>query len=178
MENIKTKVTTTFETIKSKASSTWESIKTAITDPINRAKDAVKNAIDKIKGFFNFSVSWPHIPVPSFGITPSGWTVGDLLKGVIPHLSISWHAKGGIAEGPTLYAAGIGEAGPEAIVPLRGSKMRPFALAIADEMDGGVINNYYIDGREVAANAKVAAALEIVAEYANSSARMGTTVRR
>ncbi len=178
VENIKTKVTTTFETIKSKASSTWESIKTSITEPINKAKDAVKNAIDKIKGFFNFSVSWPHIPVPSFGITPSGWTVGDLLKGVIPHLSISWHAKGGIAEGPTLYAAGIGEAGPEAIVPLRGSKMRPFALAIADEMDGGVINNYYIDGNLVPVDAKVAAALETVAEYANSSARMGMTVRR
>lgn len=177
VENVKSKITTTFENIKSTVSTTWNNIKTAITTPLENARDKVKNIIDRIKGFFNFSVSWPHIPVPSFGIVPSGWTVGDLLKGVIPHLSISWHAKGGIIDGATLY--GVGEKGAELVWPSYEPYLSKYASAIADNMSGGgITNNYYIDGNLVPVDAKVAAALETVAEYANSSARMGTTVRR
>lgn len=175
IEFVKMTVTSKFNQLRNSVATTWQNIKKGITEPIDKAKEAVKNAIDKIKGFFNFSISWPHIPVPSFGITPSGWSVGDLLKGVIPHLSISWHAKGGIAERPTLYAAGIGEAGPEAIVPLRGSKMRPFALAVADEMGGaGTVNYYYIDGNLAASDARLAAALDVVAERVGGRRRMGS----
>lgn len=175
ISSIVSTVTSKFQSIKTTVSTTFSNIKSAITTPLNAAKDAVKSIIDKIKGFFNFSVSWPHIPVPSFGITPSGWSVGDLLKGVIPHLSISWHAKGGIIDGATLY--GVGEKGAELVWPSYEPYLSKYASAIADNMDGGVTNNYYIDGTEVAANAKVAAALETVAEYANTRARMGVAVR-
>ena len=34
----------------------------------------------------------------------------------VPHLSVDWYAQGGIFDSPTI--AGIGEAGPEAVVPL------------------------------------------------------------
>ena len=95
----------------------WNSIKSAIQTPINAARDAVKSAIDKIKSFFNFKISWPHIPVPHFSISPSGWKIGDLLKGVIPSLSIKWYKTGGVFDRPTVLA-GVGENGAEAIVPL------------------------------------------------------------
>ncbi len=58
----------------------------------------------------------PKIPVPHFGISPSGWKVKDLLSGSIPHLSVKWYAKGGVFDGPSVI--GVGEAGPEAVVPL------------------------------------------------------------
>ena len=173
VENVKTKVSSTFDTLKSKVSSTWESIKTAITDPINKAKEAVKNAIDKIKGFFNFTVSWPHIPVPHFGITPSGWSVGDLLKGVIPHLSVTWAATGGIIQGPTLYGVGVGERGPELVWPSYSPYLERYADALAGAMGGGG-NTYIIDGSAVAADAQLAAALEVVAQRVTARNRMGS----
>lgn len=173
VESVKTKVSTTFDTLKSKVSTTWESIKTAITDPINKAKEAVKNAIDKIKGFFNFSVSWPHIPVPKFGISPSGWSVGDLLKGVIPHLSVTWAATGGIIQGPTLYGVGVGERGPELVWPSYSPYLERYADALAGAMGGGG-NTYIIDGSAVAADAQLAAALEVVAQRVTARNRMGS----
>ena len=171
---VKTTVSNVFNSIKSTVSTIWNGIKSAITTPINAARDAVKNAIDRIKGFFSFKISWPHIPLPHFSVSGSANPL-DWLTGGLPKFSISWYAKGGIAEGPTLYAAGIGEAGPEAIVPLRGSKMRPFALAVADEMGGaGTVNNYYIDGNLAASDARLAAALDVVAERVGGRRRMGS----
>lgn len=93
-----------------------EGIKDRFLSPIEKLRDKVKNIIEKIKGFFKFKVSAPHIPLPHFSISPAGWKLGDLLKGSKPSLSISWYAKGGIFSQPTI--AGIGEAGPEAVVPL------------------------------------------------------------
>lgn len=93
VNGIKSTVSSVFDSVKSKVSSVWNGIKSAIETPINRAKDIVKSAIDKIKGFFNFKFEWPKLKMPHFGISPKGWSVGDLLKGSIPKLSIDWYAK-------------------------------------------------------------------------------------
>lgn len=101
----------------------FDKIKSGITDRINGAKDAVSKVINTIKGFFDFKFKLPDIPKPSFGISPSGWKVGDLLKGSIPKLSIKWNAVGGVFDKPTVFnygdsLQGIGEDGAEAVVPL------------------------------------------------------------
>lgn len=101
----------------------FEEIRRGMSDKINAARDAIGTAVEAIKGFFNFTFSWPSIPMPSFAITPSGWNIGDLLKGSIPDLSIAWNAAGGIFTSPTIFDTanglqGVGEAGPEAILPL------------------------------------------------------------
>ena len=123
VNGIKDTVSNVFNNIKTTAENVWNGIKSAIETPINKAKDIVKNVIDSIKGFFNFKISWPHIPMPHFSIKPAGWSVGDLLKGSIPSLGISWYAKGGIFDQPTILPtaeglAGVGEAGPEAVAPI------------------------------------------------------------
>ena len=122
-----------WDTIKEKASALWSAlkekfaaIKEAIVGPIMAAKDKIAGIIDKIKGFFNFNFSWPSISLPHFSIEPAGWKIGDLLKGSIPHLGISWYAKamknGMILASPTIFGAmngrllGAGEAGSETIV--------------------------------------------------------------
>ena len=177
VSTIKTKVITTFENVRSTVVTKWNAIKSAITTPINSARDAVKNAIDKIKNFFNFSVSWPHIPLPHFGISPSGWSVGDLLKGVIPSLSISWYGKGGFVNTPQLYAVGVGERGGELVWPSYEPYLSKYASAIAGEMGkqgGGVTNNYYIDGNLVAADPILAAALDTVGNRVGNRRRMGS----
>lgn len=75
------------------------------------------NIWDTIVGFFSGSVPIPKIKMPRFSITPSGWKIGDLLDGVIPKLGITWNARGGVFDKPTVMQ-GVGEDGAEAVVPL------------------------------------------------------------
>lgn len=114
-----------FNFIKSHASSVWNGIKSAIMSPMSTAANFVKAIINKIKGFFNFRISWPHIPLPHFNIKPNGWNVGDLLKGKIPSLGIKWYAQAMdnpmILDAPTIFGMsngqmlGAGEAGAEVV---------------------------------------------------------------
>ena len=122
--NIKTNITNTLNNVKTTVSTIFDNVKNSIKTKIESARDTVKGVIDKIKGFFNFKFEWPKIPMPHFSISPAGWKIGDLLKGSIPSLSISWYAKGGVFDDPTLFGfgngmlGGLGENGAEAIVPL------------------------------------------------------------
>ena len=145
---IKEKVTSVFTNIKdgmrnkineakSAVLNIFDGIKTGISNKITAAKEKVKSVIDAIRGFFNFEFKWPKVPLPHFGIKPSGWKVGDLLKGVIPKLSIKWNARGGIFDKPTLMGyggtlQGLGEDGAEAIVPLE--KNTQWLNKIADKL--------------------------------------------
>lgn len=102
---------------------TFTKIGSTIKEKFNAAATTVKGIIDKIKGFFKFEWSLPKLKVPKFSITPAGWGIGDLLKGQIPKLGITWNAKGGVFDKPTLFnygnsLQGIGENGAEAVVPL------------------------------------------------------------
>ena len=91
-------------------------IKIKFMAPIEELKDKVGGIVNAIKRFFKFDISAPHIPMPHFGITPDGWKIGDLLKGSIPELNIDWYGDGGEFNSPSVI--GVGEKGPEAVVPL------------------------------------------------------------
>lgn len=135
-----------FNGIRGVTSSVWNGIKNAISGPMNAAKDIVRGIINSIKGFFNFSIHWPHIPLPHFSISPAGWDVGDLVKGKIPHLGIEWYANGGIMEQPTLFglnpASGNamvgGEAGPEAIAPI--SKLQQYVSSAVQNENAQILD--------------------------------------
>ena len=124
----------TFDAIKNKTVAVFNAIKNAIMTPIRTAVDFVRNMINKIKGFFNFKVSLPHIKLPHFSIKPKGWKLSDLLKGSIPHLGISWYAQGGIFNSPSVI--GVGEAGPEAVLPIE--KLQVMLGSMADDIVNGV----------------------------------------
>ncbi|KYG90018.1 hypothetical protein A0U40_09855 [[Bacillus] sp. KCTC 13219] len=111
-----------FDNVWSAAKGTWDKIYNAIKSPIEKARDAVKDAIEKIKGFFKFNFEWPKLKVPKFklegSINPLDW-FGEGL----PKIDIQWHAKGAVFSKPTLFNTnsglrGVGEAGPEAVLPL------------------------------------------------------------
>ena len=119
-QEIESKITDARTTV----SDIFTNIKNDITEKIEEARDKVGEAIDKIKSFFDFEFSWPHLPLPHFTISPPGWVVGDLLKGIKPELGVEWYAKGGIMDDPTIFGMNGtrlmvgGEAGPEAIAPI------------------------------------------------------------
>lgn len=112
----------------------FDGIKTAMEDPVNAAKDAIDWAIKQIKGFFEFKIEWPHIPLPHFSISGSINPLDWFSQG-LPQIGIEWYAKGGFVDGATLI--GAGENGAEMILPKQGEMLEDFAEAITDEMHGG-----------------------------------------
>ena len=120
---VKDTLSSVFNGIKSTATSVWNGIKTAITTPIEAAKNTIKGIVDTIKGFFSgLHIELPHIKLPHFSISGSL----SLAPPSVPHLSIDWYKEGGIMTSPTIFGmngsslmAG-GEAGAEAILPLKG----------------------------------------------------------
>ncbi|AAY53199.1 gp14 [Listeria phage P35] len=132
--------------VKEGVKSAFIAVGLSIARPILKAQEKVKDIIDKIKGFFNFTVNMPHIPLPYFGISPAGWDVGDLLKGKIPKLDIDWHADGGVMNQATAFGMLNGrlqvggEAGREAIIPLRPDVLAGIGHGIAQQMNmGGIV---------------------------------------
>lgn len=138
---VKSVITNVWNGIKNTTASVWNGIKSAIETPLNKAKSIVKSVIDTIKGFFNFNISWPHIPMPHFSISPRGWGVGDLLKGKIPKLGIDWYAKAmaepRILDGAQIFGSmngkllGGGEAGQEVLYG-RTQLMRDISTAVQE----------------------------------------------
>nr|DAG23499.1 MAG TPA: tail tape measure protein [Caudoviricetes sp.] len=138
---VKSVITNVWNGIKNTTASVWNGIKSAIETPLNKAKSIVKSVIDTIKGFFNFNISWPHIPMPHFSISPRGWGVGDLLKGKIPKLGIDWYAKAmaepRILDGAQIFGSmngkllGGGEAGQEVLYG-RSQLMRDISTAVQE----------------------------------------------
>lgn len=136
----KIKQFTDFSELWEKTKKIWNNIYSAITTPIDNAKKAVKDAIEAIKGFFKFDFSWPKLKVPKFeikgSINPLDWFDQGL-----PKIDIQWHAKGGIFNKPTLFNTGsglhgVGEAGPEAIIPLNERVFQALGQAINDATGG------------------------------------------
>lgn len=111
---LRDKVVGAWETVKAKTQGAWTTIRDAIVKPFEIARDKVRGAIDRIKGFFPIKVGnllkglkLPHFSIDGkFSLNPPS----------IPKLSVKWYKTGGIFDSPTI--AGIGEAGPEAVVPL------------------------------------------------------------
>lgn len=99
-------------------------VKNKFWSKFEEIKNVVKNALDTVKRFLAGDWPTPKIKTPHFQISPPGWSIGDLVKGSIPKLSINWRAKGAILNRPTVVNQSgntidvAGEAGPEAVTPI------------------------------------------------------------
>ena len=124
--NIKITVTGACNAVSGAVSGAFNGIKSVIDSTMNGAKSTVSGALSAISGFFaGLHLQFPHINLPHFSIS------GDfsLVPPSVPSISVSWYRTGAIAMGASVV--GIGEAGPEAVVPLSGREMDPYADAVA-----------------------------------------------
>lgn len=147
VNNIKTSVTTTFNALRNSVKATWTAIKNAIVQPIQSALTTLRGIVAKIKGLFPINIGkilsnikLPHINIGSksaFGIT-------------VPTFNVDWYAKGGIFDGPSVI--GVGEAGPEAVVPLNKlwQKLDAIAEAGGEEITINVYANEGMDVKQLA----------------------------
>lgn len=107
-----------------------------LTWPFRQAWDKIKSIIGWIKNLFPIDLSnfFGKIKLPHFSWD---WIdIGGIIS--IPKIDIDWYKKGGIFDAPTI--AGIGEAGPEAVVPL--DKFWDKLGNIAANQSAPVINIY------------------------------------
>lgn len=109
-----------FNGISTIVGNTFHGIADTIGNVMGDAKNTVSGALDAIAGFFrNLKIPQFHIPVPELHIS-GGFS---LVPPSVPHVSLSWHAKGAIFSEPYVFPGpgglhGIGEAGPEAVAPI------------------------------------------------------------
>lgn len=142
-------VTGSFNWLKDAVKGIFDTIGSFMTNPIQTAKNVISGIVDTLRGIFNFEWKLPQIKLPHFRFTTQSF-----LGITIPIFSgIDWYAKGGIFDGATI--AGIGEAGPEAVVPLQGARMKPFAEAIAGNIK--LAGSSSVSGNDVDWDAMIAA---------------------
>lgn len=109
-----------FNGISTMVGNVFHGIASTIGNVMGDAKNTVSGALDAIAGFFrNLRIPQFHIPVPELHIS-GGFS---LVPPSVPHVSLSWHAKGAIFSEPYVFPGpgglhGIGEAGPEAVAPI------------------------------------------------------------
>ena len=147
---IKSATSSAWSAISSSTSSAWNSIKNAITSPINSALSTVRSIVSSIRNLFPISIGrlLSNISLPHFSLRWSSKSFGKL--GTISYptgLSVSWYAKGGIFNAPTI--AGIGEAGSEAVVPLDKFWDKMDKIADAAHGDEITINVYATPNMDV-----------------------------
>lgn len=141
IESMKESVKSKIDALKDSVKSKFDTIKDKITGPIEDAKEKIKGIIDKIKGIFSgLKLELPHFKLPHFKVDggKAPWGIGG--AGKAPSFDIEWYKRGGIFDSPSLI--GVGEAGPEAVLPIEKLKewMQP---------NGIVINVYGSEGMDV-----------------------------
>ena len=99
------------------AQTAMQRLATTVTDAARSAASAVKAA------FENMTITIPKPKLPVINVSTSSVSYGGDGSVSVPNFSVSWNALGGIFDQPTIFNTpagmqGVGEAGPEAVLPL------------------------------------------------------------
>jgi phage-related protein len=85
------------------------------SEPVKKAMEVISGAIDGVTSAIQTAVGWIKDLIGWLGDIKMPDVIGNI-QSAIGGIKLPWMASGGIARGPMI--AGIGEAGPEAVIPL------------------------------------------------------------
>lgn len=140
INDVKSTISSGLNAAKSTISNILGAIKEKFSSIFEGAKNIVSNAINRIKSFFNFSWSLPHLKLPHISISGSF----SLTPPSVPHFGIDWYKKamddGMIMNQPTIFGYNAksnqflagGEAGSETVVGTQ-SLMDMIRVAVNEE---------------------------------------------
>lgn len=140
-EKIKSATSTVISAVKNKfndlqagfnkVKTVFSNIQKTISEKMESARKKVKDVIDKIKGFFNISLKFKGLKMPSISLSMQkgkglAQKAAELLGlSGVPKFSVKWNAEGGILTKATIFGMGKngqllggGEAGDEAVAPI------------------------------------------------------------
>ena len=166
LEKIATKVQNVVNTIKRKFGEIYDKF----VKPFQDAYQTIKDVVDDIKGLFPLELGklFSNIKLPKITHTKgqAPWGLGG--KGKAPEFGldwVNWYAKGGIFNSPSVI--GVGEAGPEAVIPL--DRLWGYMdMLTAQSGPPVVINVYGAEGQSVNALAE-AVRRELIREEMRSN---------
>lgn len=135
MQSVSATASVAFAGIASTATASFE----AAATEAQRACASIRTSIASLpkSTTVRVNVAAGSVKLPHFSMSGSF----NAQTGSVPSVGVSWYKEGAIFTKPIF---GMGEAGAEVSMPLYGRYMRPFASALAGEMDsggGGTVNN-------------------------------------
>lgn len=115
--DINTALDSGWQKANTNAQTAMQRLATTVTDAARSAASAVKAA------FENMTITIPKPRIPVISVSTNSVSYGDGGSVSVPQFSVNWNALGGIIDQPTIFNTsagmqGVGEAGPEAILPL------------------------------------------------------------
>ena len=115
--NINTALDSGWQKVNINAQTAMQRLATTVTDAARSAASAVKAAFENM----TITIPKPKMPVISVSTNSVSYGCGGSVS--VPQFSVNWNALGGIIDRPTIFNTsagmqGVGEAGPEAILPL------------------------------------------------------------
>ena len=134
MQSVSATASVAFSGIASSATASFDAAVTAA----QRACASIRTSIASLpkSTTVRVNVAAGSVKLPHFSMSGSF----NAQTGSVPTVGVRWFKTGAIFKKPVF---GMGEAGAEVSMPLYGRYMRPFAAALAGEMDsgGGTVNN-------------------------------------
>lgn len=120
----------------------WNEVTGRIHDAFVRP---FKNIVEAIKRTFNFTLPRPKLPHININWRNVGMGIS------IPNFGIEWYKKGAIFTKPTMFNTpfgmkGVGEAGPEAVLPIE--KLSDIFVDTMTKLEGNTGGDIYISGNE------------------------------
>ncbi len=152
---VKTAISTPMDSLKGLLSGVWDGITKTASSAWNGLKNTASNIFNSIKEAILRPFRNLHIPLPHFKFSTKRVSIAGI-SFPIPDIDIEWYKAGGIFLEPTVI--GVGEAGPEAVLPLNNAVLSNLADQIIqnipqpsyEESNFTITVPVYLDGKKIA----------------------------